>query len=64
MEKNIQNTFLLAVGVCCCLKICNSDVNMVVRGLVLGHSLMILSTVQTYILFILYYEVCCCLHVK
>ena len=34
----MQNTFELAVGVCCCcLQICNSVVNMVVMELVLGH---------------------------
>ena len=40
----MQNTFKLAVGVCCCLQICNSVVNMVVKGLVLGQSLMVVST--------------------
>ena len=44
MERNIQNTFKLAVGACCCfLQICNSVVNMVVKGLVLGQSLMVVS---------------------
>ena len=36
----MQNTFLLAVGVCCCLQICTSVVSMVAMGLVLGQSLM------------------------
>ena len=40
----MQNTFKLAVDVCCCLQICNSVVNMVVKGLVLGQSLMVAST--------------------
>ena len=30
----MQSTFSLAVGICCCLQICNSVVNMVVKGLV------------------------------
>ena len=34
----------LAVGVCCCLQTCNSVVNMLVMVLVLGLSLMIIST--------------------
>ena len=32
-----RSTFELAVGMCCCLKICNSVVNMVVMELVLGR---------------------------
>ena len=36
----MQNTFELAVGMCC-LQTCNSVVNIVVMGLVLGQSLMI-----------------------
>ena len=40
----MQNTFKLAAGVCCCLQICNSVVNMVVKKLVLGQSLMVVST--------------------
>ena len=40
----MQNTFYLAVGVCCCLQICNSVVKIVVKGLVLGQSLMVVST--------------------
>ena len=43
MKRNMQNIFKLAVGVCCCLQICNS-VNMVVKVLVLGQSLMVIST--------------------
>ena len=39
----MQNTFKLAVDVCCCLQLCNSAVNMVVKGLVLGQSLMVIS---------------------
>ena len=31
------------VGVCCCLKICSSVVNVLVMGLVLGPSLMVIS---------------------
>ena len=34
MKINMQNTFYFAVGMCCCLKICNSVVNIVVMGLV------------------------------
>ena len=33
----------LAVGVCCCLQTCNSVINMLVMGLVLGSSLMVIS---------------------
>ena len=36
--------FQLSVGICCCLKTCNSVVNMLLMGLVLGQSLMIIST--------------------
>ena len=32
------------MGVCCCLQICNSVVNMLVMGLVLEQSLMVIST--------------------
>ena len=32
------------MGVCCCLQICNSVLNMLVMGLVLGASLMVIST--------------------
>ena len=38
----MHNTFKLAVGVFCCLQVCNSVVNMVVMGLV-GQSLMVIS---------------------
>ena len=60
----MQNTFYLAVGVCCWLQICNSAVNMVVMGLVLGQSLMMHIypvIMQKYLLFIMN---CFCLHVK
>ena len=33
------------MGVCCCLQTCNSIVYVLVMGLVLGQSLMIISTV-------------------
>ena len=33
----MQKIFSLAVGVCCCLQSCNSVVNMLVMGLVLGQ---------------------------
>ena len=33
----MQNIFQLAVAMCCCLQICNSVVNIVVMGLVLGN---------------------------
>ena len=63
-EKHI----LITVGVCCCLQICNSVVNMVVMGLVLGQSLMVISFLllckSIYLSFIMYCEVFCCLHVK
>ena len=32
------------MGVCCCLQTCNSVENMLVMGLVLGQSLMVIST--------------------
>ena len=54
----MQNTFKLAAGVCCC---CNSNVNMVVKGLV-GQSLMVISTLLCYYtksIFIMYCEICC-----
>ena len=64
MERNMQNT----LSICCCLQICNSVVNMVVMGLVLGQSLMVISALllckSTYLPFTMYCEVCCCLHVK
>ena len=34
------------MGVCCCLQICNSVVNIVVIGLVLGQSLMVISILE------------------
>ena len=34
------------MGVCFCLQTCNSVVNMLVMGLVLGQSLMIISTMD------------------
>ena len=34
----------LAVRVCCCLQICNSVVNIVGMGLVLGQCLMVISS--------------------
>ena len=39
-----RNTFLLAVGVFCCLQICNSVVILMVKGLVPGQRLMVIST--------------------
>ena len=39
----MEKTFQLAVGVCCCLQTYNSDVNMLVMGLVLGLSFMVIS---------------------
>ena len=36
-EKHVKD-------VCCCLQTCNSDVYVVVMGLVLGQSLMVIST--------------------
>ena len=59
----MKKMFYLAVGVCCCLQ---TVVNIMVKGLVLGQSLMIISTVlYTKTSFvIMYYEVCCCLHIK
>ena len=60
--KNENKTiFKLAVGVCCCLQTCNSVANMLVMGLVLGQSLMVISTMviscymQKYLSFIMYY---------
>ena len=43
-EIQIETCFKLAVGVCCCLQICNSVVNMVVMGLELGQSFMVVPT--------------------
>ena len=39
----MEKTFLLTVGVCCCLQTLNSVVNMSVMGLVLGPSLRVIS---------------------
>ena len=55
--------------VCCCLQTCNSVVCVVVMGLVLGQSLMVISTTGI----LLYSKVsplydmgvhCCCVHIK
>ena len=43
-EKHAKYIFKLAVGICCSLQICNSVVNMVVKRLVFGQSLMVVST--------------------
>ena len=40
----MEMTIYLAVGMCCCLQTCYSVVNMLVMGLVLGPSLMVIST--------------------
>ena len=42
LRKTWKN-ILISVGVCCCLQTCNTVVNMLVMGLVLGPSLMIIS---------------------
>ena len=39
----MEKTFQLAVGVYCCLQTYNSDINMLVMGLVLGLSFMVIS---------------------
>ena len=44
-----------AVGVCCCLEICNSVVNIVVTGLVLGQSFISSTGILLYLPFIMYY---------
>ena len=44
MKKNMQKTFYLAVGECCCLQTCKSVVNMLIMGLALRQSLMIVPT--------------------
>ena len=69
-EKHVKY-ILIAVGVCCCLQIFNSVVNMQVMGLVLGQSLMVIPTKcyplmsrSIYLPIIMYCDVCCCLHVK
>ena len=49
-------SFLIGCGVCCCLQTCNSVLCVEVMGLVLGQSLMVISTTGT-----LHF---CCLHVK
>ena len=56
----MESTFQLAVGVCCCLQTCNSVVNILVMGLVLGPSLTIISIMsillhENYLPFIMYY---------
>ena len=56
----MEKAFSLAVGVCCCLKTCNSVVNMLMMGLVLGPSLMVISITgillyAKYFPFIMYY---------
>ena len=38
----MQYIFKLAVGVCCRIQICNSLVNMMVKRLVVGQSLMVI----------------------
>ena len=52
-EKHVKD-------VCCCLQTCNSDVYVVVMGLVLGQGLMVISTtgimyMQKYLPFIMCY---------
>ena len=39
----MEKIFYLAVGVCSCLQTCNSVVDMLALGLVLGLSLMVIS---------------------
>ena len=63
----MQNTF---VGMCCCLKICNSVVNIVVMRLVLGQSLIIISNTDVLLYakvsppyIVLWEWFCCCLQV-
>ena len=53
------------MGVCSCLQICNSVVNMLVMGLVLGQNLMVIYTylvlsfyVKKYFPIILYCDFC------
>ena len=58
----MQNTFYLAVGVCCLLK-CNSVVNMMVMRLVLDDYIYPVI-MQKYLPFTMYCEVCCCLRIK
>ena len=41
----MQNNILISCGyICCCLQICNLVINMVVKGLAFGQSLMVIST--------------------
>ena len=44
LKNKNDKIIYLAVGVCCCLKACKSVVYMLVMGLVLGQSLMVIST--------------------
>ena len=44
LKNENDKIFKLAVGACCRLQTCNSVVNMLVMGLVLGQSLMVIST--------------------
>ena len=66
----MENTFL-AVGICCCLQTCNSVVNILVMGLVLGPNLMVISLmgIQLYakvspLYNVLWEWLCCCLQVN
>ena len=54
----MQNTFSLAVSVCCCLQIRNLVLNMAVKVLVLGQRLMVISTLQKYLPFMRFVVVC------
>ena len=66
----MQNALELAVGLCCCLKICNCIINVVVMGLVLGQSFMVISGTGVLLckgisLFNVLWEcLCCYLHVS
>ena len=44
LKNENDKIFKLAVGVCCCLQTCNSVVNMLVMGFLVGQSLMVIST--------------------
>ena len=44
LKDEKDKIFELAVGVCYCLQACNSVMNMLVMGLVLGQGLMVIST--------------------
>ena len=64
----MQSTFYLAVSVYCCLQICNSVVNIMVMRLVLGQSLMVISSTGVLLYAkvsplynILWEWLCCCL---